>query len=119
MITNRHANLVLLILENLVANAIQVTPRDRMVRVNFSRVGGHLVCRVQTKAGFPAYLREIIFSPCRSTKGGSGLGLAISRQLANQLGAKLELTRSSQAGCVFELDLPLSVLTGKSAELPG
>src|SRR5256885_10117139 len=43
-----------------------------------------------------------LFAPCRSSKeGGSGIGLAISKQLANHLGAQLELKSNSPAGCVF------------------
>lgn len=113
-LSNRDANLVLLILENLVLNAVQVTPRGKTVRVDISRVGHNVVCHVADEGpGFPPQLLKNIFTPCRSTKGGNGIGLAISRQLANQIGAKLDLSSTGEKGCVFELELPRSVLSGE------
>jgi nitrogen-specific signal transduction histidine kinase len=54
-------------------------------------------------------LREQIFLPCKSTReGGSGIGLAISKQIADHLGAKLQLVESSSNGCVFLLQMPLT-----------
>ena len=113
---NRHANLILLILENLVHNALQVTPRGRRVQVTFAAVSNDMVCEVTDEGpGFPPQLLKTLFTPCRSTKGGSGLGLAISQQMAHQLGAKLELKRSGPDGCVFALVLPRPLLAGASA----
>lgn len=57
----------------------------------------------------PDAARAKLFSPVVSTKeGGSGLGLAISRQLAQHLGARLELAETGRAGCVFELTIPVA-----------
>lgn len=106
-LTNQHANVVLLILENLVANAIQATPSGRFVRLGMQAREGGVVCEVRDEGpGIPPALLRVLFTPCRSTKGGSGLGLAISRQLALQLGARLELARSDASGTVFALSLP-------------
>ena len=118
---NRHANLILLILENLVHNALQVTPRGRRVQVSFAASGNDIVCEVADEGpGFPPHLLKTLFTPCRSTKGGSGLGLAISQQMAHQLGAKLELKRSGPDGCVFALVLPRVVLlAGEGAVVTG
>lgn len=59
---------------------------------------------------------EKLFAPCSSAKkGGSGIGLAISRQLANHLGASLELKQSSPAGCCFRLSLPVRDSEAKPA----
>ena len=113
---NRHANLVLLILENLVHNALQVTPRGGRVQVSFADAGQDMVCEVADEGpGFPPHLLKTLFTPCRSTKGGSGLGLAISQQMAHQLSAKLELKRSGPDGCVFALVLPRHLLAGEDA----
>jgi two-component system nitrogen regulation sensor histidine kinase GlnL len=65
--------------------------------------------------GIPPELAATLFAPCKSSKeGGSGIGLAISQQLANHLGAGLELARNSPHGCVFVLTVPLKVSMEKS-----
>ena len=109
-LSNRHANLILLILENLVHNALKVTPRGRQVCVRFVEQTDGVCCQVADQgSGIAAPVLARLFTPCHSTHGGSGLGLAISRQLANQLGAALELKTNSSAGCIFELRLPFSL----------
>lgn len=107
-LANRDANLILLILENLIQNAFQATPEGKSVRLVVSRVEDRIACDVADEGpGFPAELQARLFTPCHSTKpGGSGIGLAISKQLAAQIGAVLELKNSSGKGCVFRLSLP-------------
>ena len=62
--------------------------------------------------GIPARSREKVFEAFERVHGavsegasGTGLGLAIARDLARRMGGDLIL-RSSEAGAVFELDLP-------------
>ena len=106
-LSNHHANLILLILENLVHNALQATPRGRRVRVAFTENEDGVRCLVEDEGpGIPEQVLPQLFTPCRSTRGGSGLGLAISKQLAYQLGGHLELASSTPAGCLFVLLLP-------------
>jgi len=108
VLSNRDASLVMLIIENLVQNAIDETPSGKTVSLRLGWEGGQFVFQVRDQGpGFPAALKERLFAPCRSTKaGGSGIGLAISRQLANHLGAVLELKENAPTGCVFRLSLP-------------
>ena len=110
MLSSRAANLLRLILINLLENAVQVTSPGRKVSLVAELQNGRLSLRVQDQGpGFPEDLRPSLFLPCRSTReGGSGLGLAISKQLAEHLGATLELRESTASGCVFALDLPLN-----------
>ena len=116
-LANRHANLVLLILENLARNALQVTPRGRRVKVLLATAPGGVVCQVADEGpGFPPGLRDRLFTPCRSTQGGSGIGLAISHQLARQMGAQLELVKSDAGGCVFQLTIPSAILAAALAD---
>jgi signal transduction histidine kinase len=113
---NRTANLVALILVNLVQNALQATPRGRSVTLLLTDSAENLVCEVRDEGpGFPDTLADNLFSPCKSTKeGGSGIGLAISKQLANHLGATLELKGHSPKGCVFVLTVPANIDLEKS-----
>ena len=102
---NREANVISLILYNLVQNAIQATPQSKAVELSFSAAGGRVECQVRDEGGgLPPVYRARLFQPCQSSKeGGSGIGLAISKQLANSIGAELELRETSPQGSVFEL----------------
>jgi len=114
VLPNRAANLVALILANLVQNAIEATPPGKVVNLSLALERENLVCEVRDQgAGLPA--GRNVFVPCRSLKeGGSGIGLAISKQLANHLGAALELLHNSPAGCTFGLSLPASLWKTKT-----
>jgi signal transduction histidine kinase len=106
-ISGREANLVGLIVENLVTNALQASSRGSVVRVVMETT--RLLSRIRvldTGEGLPAHVRQQLFSPVQSTKaGGSGIGLAISRQIAASIGARLELMRSGPDGTEFSLSL--------------
>lgn len=108
--SNREANLVVLILENLIQNALQATPKDKSVRLSLVGSNGTVVFEVQDEgSGLTESVRERLFTPCHSAKdGGSGIGLAISKQLATHLGGTLDLKKSTGAGCVFRFALPLA-----------
>lgn len=111
-LANGDANLVLLILENLLQNAVQATPPGKTVRLIIRSLSRGLLCEVADEGpGLPARVRENLFLPSRSTKpGGNGIGLALSGQLARHLGAELTLARSSEAGSAFALTLPQALL---------
>ena len=115
---NRVANLSALILVNLVQNALQATPPGRCARLRVSRIQQSLRFEVRDEgSGFPP--GRTPFAPCRSSKaGGSGIGLTLSKQLANRLGASLELESSSPLGCVFVLALPASPGVRESSAAP-
>jgi signal transduction histidine kinase len=117
---NRVANLVALILVNLAENAVQATAHGKAVQLSFRRGETRLVFEVRDEgAGFPA--DTPLFMPCRSAKeGGTGIGLALCKQLANHLGAELELAASTSAGCVFALSLrdPRRAETSAKARSP-
>jgi signal transduction histidine kinase len=107
-LANREANLILLILENLLRNAVQATPTGEEVGFEVSATANGVEFRVSDGgSGVPAEIQPNLFKPCRSTKsGGHGIGLAISHQLAHHLRATLELVRSTEQGSVFALRLP-------------
>jgi len=111
MLGNREASLTGLILENLVRNAIEATPSGKEVSLVITCAGGNLVCEVRDEGGGIAeLLQSNLFVPCRSRKaGGHGIGLAICKQLANHLGATLELKSTGVSGSVFALRLAIPV----------
>jgi signal transduction histidine kinase len=117
VLPNRSANLVALILVNLVQNAVEATPQGRAVRLSVTSVGDAMLCEVHDQGpGFPAGRSP--FVPCQSVKeGGSGIGLAICKQLANHVGAELVLRASTPAGCVFALTVPESVWKERTRSL--
>ena len=110
-LSSRVANLLGLILVNLLENAIEATPKDGAVSLQVSRLEDWLRFRVADEGpGFPEEQREQLFLPGRSAReGGSGIGLAISKQIADYLDARLVLEDSSASGCVFLLELPMTV----------
>ncbi len=107
--SNRDANLILLILENLLTNAIQATPRGGLVRLEVAGNAGAVLWKVSDEGGgVPESILPHLFQPCRSTKeSGSGLGLAISLQLARALNGNLELESHGPRGSRFVLSVPL------------
>ena len=108
VLSSSDGNLILLILENLIQNAIQATPAGKHVVLKSSLESSRIIFEVSDEgAGFPEHLKETLFKPCTSTKvGGSGIGLAICHQLASHLGATLELKRTGSDGSVFLLSVP-------------
>jgi signal transduction histidine kinase len=103
----RIANLVVLILVNLGRNAIQASPADTSVLLEFDGAkGGGEFCVQDSGDGFRKEEADRLFHPRASThEGGTGIGLAICKQLANHLAASLELEEKSGVGCRFILRL--------------
>jgi signal transduction histidine kinase len=120
ILPNREANLIVLILENLIRNAIEATPSGKNVALTVYRLDAQVVYELRDEgSGIPKSLRENLFVPCRSRKaGGHGIGLAICKQLANHLGAALELRSSTPSGSTFALAVPVPALTEQPC-LPG
>ncbi|MGH7943447.1 MAG: sensor histidine kinase [Opitutaceae bacterium] len=107
-VSGRRANLVTLVLRNLLQNALEATPQGGTVSLTGRGIsGGGIEFLIEDNgAGLPAPVRGWLFQPCASTKaGGSGLGLALSYQLAQQAGGRLELVRTDQSGTTFRLVL--------------
>lgn len=115
---NRVANLAGLILTNLLRNALEASPRGTTITLTVSEESQGFVFEVADQgSGFPRHLNP--FAPCQSSKeGGSGIGLAVSKQLANHLGASLELRENSIAGCRFILTLPATLQWTNSGRAP-
>lgn len=105
----RRANLALLVLHNLLQNAIEASGSGGTVSLRADAAGAAVRFSVIDQGpGLEAAVRERLFQPCPSSKrGGSGLGLALSHQLARQVGGRIELVRSDARGTWFQLVLGL------------
>lgn len=118
-LTNREANLISLILYNLIQNAVQASPVGKQVVLRVKEAG-KLVFEVSDQGpGLTLDQQKSLFQPCRSAKeGGSGIGLAISKQLASCLEAELELKESGPAGSVFVLAYSARTRAGQGTATP-
>jgi signal transduction histidine kinase len=116
ILDNRTANLLALILVNVVHNGIEASNPGQVVRLEVRADGDPIRFRVcDAGPGFPEAFRADPFAVRRSDKeGGTGIGLAISRRLAQHVGAELVLRESTAAGTVFEVSWarPVGARTG-------
>jgi signal transduction histidine kinase len=103
-------DLLMLILQNLISNAVKYTPRGA-VRLNAQAVGDDLV-RISVNDDGPGISSErlaMLFEPFirGDTHGqdGVGLGLSIAKQAADLIGARLWAESTPGAGATFLLEL--------------
>ncbi len=102
---------VLQIVSNLLANAIQWTPKGGTVHLALTADDHEAVVTVTDSGpGIAREERERIFRPFWSGHGGhgggTGLGLTIARELASALGGRLEVDDAPGGGARFVLALP-------------
>lgn len=98
-------------LQNLIVNALQVTPKGGTVtvRAKVTSRARTLRCEVQDSGpGLPAAARERMFQPFYTTKAtGTGLGLAIVKRVVEALGGEVKVSSPARKGATFSLILPL------------
>ncbi|RKX33225.1 MAG: hypothetical protein DRP71_10715 [Verrucomicrobia bacterium] len=112
-LSNREANLVGLILVNLIENAIDASEAGQEVSLEALVYEREVEFLVEDDGpGLPEAVKRNIFQPVSSEKeGGSGIGLALSYQLAISLGGRLELEESvGRTGARFKLAIPAAVM---------
>lgn len=99
------ARLALLVLRNLVENALQASPPNATITIDVEAQANQLSVTVSDKGpGLPPEIQKNLFHPVHSTKeNGSGIGLAIAHLIAEQIPAELHLTRSGPEGTAFLL----------------
>ena len=104
------SELVRIILDNLVANALEGddTRRAHRVVVRLSQTKERVVLHVSDDGpGLPEARRKAVFEPLLTAKtSGLGLGLPIARALARSLGGELVATTVPGFATSFELALP-------------
>jgi signal transduction histidine kinase len=109
-LSNREANLAVLILVNLIENAIDASVAGQEVTLEAVVYEQEIEFPiVDNGPGLTEKSRVDLFQPVMSNKeGGSGIGLAISHQLAVSLGGRLELEDSHvHTGARFKLVVPV------------
>jgi len=108
-VDSRRGGILCLIADNLVQNAIQMSPRQSSVKIALDKAENKVFLRVSDQGdGIPDGLKERLFQPGFSTRpGGTGLGLALSRLLARQLNGELTLVSTGRNGSCFELSIPV------------
>ena len=117
---------VRMILKCLLDNALRFTPEGGEVCVEATRAAAGIVLRVSdTGPGIPPEARDRIFSlfepgdaSLQREGEGLGLGLALARRLADQIGARLELERTGEAGSTFSLVLDAASAAADAAIPP-
>ncbi len=109
---------------NLIGNALKFTDQGE-VRFEVSYANNELNISVSdTGIGIPQDRLRAIFEPFtqegddRYRRQGTGLGLAITRQLAEQMGGRLDVVSNEGQGSRFEVFLPLSSVDQEGEEGP-
>lgn len=102
-----------LVVSNLVANAIDYTPRGGRVRLQMSgHEQGVRICVDDSGPGIPEAERELVFEPFRrgstrkGRRAGYGLGLSIVRGAVASQGGSVTISTSEFGGARFVVELP-------------
>jgi signal transduction histidine kinase len=115
------------IVSNLVENALKYSPPDTRITIRVEPgVGGTLIAVEDEGPGIPSESQDQVFerffqvdqSATREV-GGAGLGLYICRKMAEAIGARIWLDRSTPGGSVFCLFVPQSPPEDEVREPPG
>jgi signal transduction histidine kinase len=108
------------ILDNLLSNAVQYTPKGGTVRVQLREEGSFVVAQIRdTGLGFSTEEKARAGESFRrfdrpGSTTGLGLGLTIATTLARRMGATLRIASTQGEGTTIELRLPRAVM-GKVA----
>lgn len=107
-IRGKEASIALLIIRNLIENALQAGGDSGHLRIGLTAGPHNLKIEISDDGpGIPPDLQDSLFSPVTSTKpGGSGIGLVLSQSLAASINAHLALAQSSSKGTTFLLTIP-------------
>lgn len=110
------------IVDALLSNAIQHTPRDGMILVTISHNNWQVLFQVEDNgSGFPDdYLSEP-FRPylrghAQSNSPALGLGLAAAKRTADRIGATFAIGNSTQGGARATVSFPLPAAMASSAD---
>jgi PAS domain S-box-containing protein len=106
-------NLVRVILQNLVGNAVKFTDQGEVTIAAASEDGQHRIDVIDTGPGIPEPCRARIFEPFQHLEPlshkhtrGAGVGLAIVRRAASALGGHVQLRDRPGGGSIFTVTIP-------------
>ncbi len=104
------------VFQNLLANAVQLSPRGSTVRVRVREVRGGVACAVEDQGpGLPARDTDRIFEPFFTRrKGGTGLGLSIVRRIVEEHGGTVTAGNHAAGGALFTVWLPAAAASGEA-----
>lgn len=123
-IINADQNLLRIIVQNILSNAIKYTPDKGTVNLSLAKHGNDIQLRVQdTGLGIPSHEQSQIFTKlfraenvrARDTTG-TGLGLYIVKSILEQVGGKVWFESIEGRGTIFYISLPISGMTTKGAQ---
>lgn len=102
------------IVENLVRNALEHSPRDAPVRITAGVVGNRIDLRIIDRGpGIDPETRQLIFQPFQtlddSHAAGVGLGLAVAKGLADALGHEITVDDTPGGGTTMIVSVELAV----------
>ena len=111
------ANMLTLIFQNLISNAIDYTPNGEVtIGAKKSQESAAVECRVSDNgAGIPADRLEKVFDKLETDpdkKGGMGLGLAIVKQFVEAHGGEVSVESEPGHGSTFRFTIPDKVGVG-------
>ena len=103
---------------NLILNAVDATEEGGTIEIVTSREDYWLRIDFRDDGqGVPEGLRNRIFTPYFTTKvTGTGLGLFVSRNIVEQNGGRIELTKTSSEGTIFSVFLECSDETTRTTD---
>ncbi|MDD5489530.1 MAG: HAMP domain-containing sensor histidine kinase [Candidatus Moranbacteria bacterium] len=107
--------MIRIIFQNLISNAVKYTPEGGKVKVALSPVGSHLEFKVaDTGYGITKSQQNRVFTKMfradnirSKVTDGTGLGLYIAKAIAKELGGKLHFDSEENKGTTFFLELPV------------
>ena len=102
-------DLIRVALSNLLQNAIQASPPDKVVTLSAERSGTNMVLMVSDEgSGIQPQHLENIFNPFFTTKPqGVGLGLPIVSKIVDEHQGRIEVESGPGRGTKFKITLPL------------
>jgi signal transduction histidine kinase len=103
---------VIRVLNNLLTNAVQAIPTDRVSRISLSLhlSASRVIIKITDNgSGISAEISKRIFMPNFTTRStGSGLGLAMVKSIVTQMNGKVAFRTRVNEGSSFFVILPLN-----------